>query len=508
MPSKIHIPLSLKDISFFGFIGSALIVTVFLALRMGYLVEYLAAITATIGGIFTFAVLSRKPGVLLLIYLLTLPGYILSMSILFKLTESVTIIRLVQPYKEALAIILFIIGGLIILLKLRLKPIHVLDILILMYFGINLLFLFVPQGPDLSSRFYGLRANSFFVILYFLGRTIPLGKNLQKAILFAIILIGALAGIVVLIEITALPKNWPVTVGMMDYLKAFFGVDPRGHYGLTWTFETSTGLRRYAAFFSNPLELASSTLITGVAALYVMFYFPPRSIGRMFGTVSFGLIGISLLLAISRASLIAFFIQIIVVSVWLRKPRLGLFFILAGLLGVLSLYLVAKPEMIDFVWETITFQNTSSQGHLEGWKEGLQSILSFPLGLGLATSGHAGSRIGGQIGGENQFIIIGVELGILGVALYIAIVLLSILWSLKAYRITEGVAKALCFVAAASKFGLLIPSFTANIEIYTFAMFITWWLVGFSIQQLALLTSQESSQGRLPVKELSFANRS
>ena len=435
-------------------------------------------------GLLIISGLLRNPGNLLVIYLVGLPIYTISLSILYNYTGSHTLIKAIQPWKEVLAFLVLIIAGVGILLKFRFKSLILLDYLIFIYLSLNILYLIVPLGSDFLVRLYGMRANAFFVVIYLLGRFVPLTLRQQKIIFKSLVGIGALAGFVVIVEIVALPVDWPARIGLMKYLNAFFGIEPIGHYGLTWTFETSTAIRRYSAFFANPLELASSTIITGAAAFFAIFSFKRQTRGRLFSIISFILISLSLLLAISRASLVAFFILLPVMCIWLQKVRLGLFILLIAVIGIGGLLVFADPGLIEFTWETVSFQNTSSQGHLQGWIEGARAILEYPFGLGLGTSGHVGSRFGNQVGGENQFIIIGVELGILGMTLYISILILSIYYALRAFHITEGITKGLCFVAAASKFGLLIPTFTAHIEVYIFAMFISWWLVGFSIQQL------------------------
>ena len=63
----------------------------------------------------------------------------------------------------------------------------------------------------------------------------------------------------------------------------------------------------------------------------------------------------------------------------------------------------------------MNFQNTSSLGHLLEWIEGLNSMIKNPMGIGIAMSGNAnGVDQALKIGGENQFLIYGVQMGALG----------------------------------------------------------------------------------------------
>ena len=473
-----------------GIIATTLtLAAISVALWLDILLPLLVFVLAIMVGAAFLVVLWRSPATLLIIYIILLPAYILTIAALYKFSGSTTLVTLFRPWKEFLAILLLIFIGIGALHRLKITGhLHKVDLLVFAYLLLNLLYLFVPWGPELTIRFYGFRANVLFVLIYGLGRLVPISSRLQKWIFGIIIGVGVLAALGALVEVALLPPTWPNLLGYADYIREFFGQEPTGHYGLSWTFETSTGLRRRSAFFANPLELASSTLVTGVAALYLMFAYRPKTIGRWLGIACWGLIALSLILTVSRASTLAFGIQTVVAAVWLRKTRFALFFSVLGAFGLIVGVLVLDPRLLAFVVESITFQNPSMQGHLHDWGVGLQTMFSDPLGIGLGTSGQTGNRFGDSTSGENQFFILGVQLGILGLLLYILILWGSIHYALKAYRRTVGATAALCFVAAAAKFGLLFPSFSAHIENYLFAMFVTWWLVGFAIQQLGRLS--------------------
>ncbi|MFX8972765.1 hypothetical protein ABTN24_19850, partial [Acinetobacter baumannii] len=50
--------------------------------------------------------------------------------------------------------------------------------------------------------------------------------------------------------------------GYADFIYYILNQEPGGNYGLTWTFETENGLKRFASFFSMPLEHAAATVVT------------------------------------------------------------------------------------------------------------------------------------------------------------------------------------------------------------------------------------------------------
>jgi hypothetical protein len=104
--------------------------------------------------------------------------------------------------------------------------------------------------------------------------------------------------------------------------------------------------------------------------------------------------------------------------------------------GFLYVYFFSSDDLRYLIQDTITFQNTSSLGHLIEWIEGLISIYENPFGVGLAMSGNAsGVDQSIKIGGENQFLIYGVQMGVISMVIYFLILIKSIFNSSKLYLI-------------------------------------------------------------------------
>src|SRR5690606_23610692 len=114
-----------------------------------------------------------------------------------------------------------------------------------------------------------------------------------------------------------------------------------------------------------------------------------------------------------------------------------------------------------------------------------ESMISNPWGIGLAMSGNSASvEEDLRISGESQFLIYGVQLGVIGLLLYIAILAFGISKSLQVFRKSPNVNSArVAFVAAVTKFGLLLPLFTANAELYLYVSLVTWWMLGYSMRE-------------------------
>tara|TARA_R110002096_G_scaffold354967_2_gene548202 strand:- start:854 stop:1399 length:546 start_codon:yes stop_codon:yes gene_type:complete len=171
----------------------------------------------------------------------------------------------------------------------------------------------------------------------------------------------------------------------------------------------------------------------------------------------------SLMMTASRAAFGAFYIMLLFVAVIFRLYKL------LGL-GILTFF--ASDEFYYFVYDTITFQNASSVGHVA------DEVF---------------------VGGENQILIYGVQIGVLGMFFYIAILGFGIYKSLLVFRKTEDSNTArIAFVAATTKFGLFLPLFTSNAELYTYVSLVTRWMMGYSLTAYNQLYSTMKSASDLP----------
>ena len=161
-------------------------------------------------------------------------------------------------------------------------------------------------------------------------------------------------------------------------------------------------------------------------------------------------------------------------------------------LGLLTLLLFvgyvvffASEDFYYYVVDTLTMADTSSIGHVVEWVLALDSMVANPMGIGLAMSGNFGSVTDElRVGGENQFLIYGVQLGWIGMLLYIATLFSGIWTSIYVFKNSENLNLArMAFVAGTVKAGLLLPLFTANVEIYTYVSWVSWWMVGLSVRE-------------------------
>lgn len=418
-----------------------------------------------------------------------LPFYITSLSVVFLATGSEEAVGIFQVLKEAVVLISIIVflfyQRQVFEYPFRLQST---DWLMLAFLILGFAYLVLPLGQaaflNKALYFKGILIPG---LIYFLGRNTKF-SDIELTWFFRIIFTVAIGCFLVnLIETFLLDAHLQQFTGYSLYNEVINDLETSGHFGLTWTFETQAVTKRLAGFFSDPLEMASSVLMSFAAGL-IYFLTTKKEYSWPYLLVMACSVG-SLVFSASRAAFGAFFIMIFFVALVFRLYKL----IGAGFLALMAfgVYVVffASEDFYFFVLDTLTFENTSSIGHVVEWLLALDSMVSNPMGIGLAMSGNAGSVTDElRVGGENQFLIYGVQLGWIGMLLYILTLASGVILSLRVfYKTDDKMTARLAFVGAVVKVGLLLPLFTANAEMYTYVTWLTWWMIGFSVQEYSIL---------------------
>ena len=422
-----------------------------------------------------------KPLYMLLYIVCFLPFYTTFQIIVFNAFDNVLLVNLIKYSKDFVfftSFVLFILGTRKGLLDTEIK-LSFLDKLIACFLLLTFTYLIIPLGEAafLSKIIYS--KNIFLIgIVYFFGRKTRFHSKNWNSILKIIIGLTALSFIVAFIE-NIMGIHLHSLIGYADYNMRINDIDPQGNFGLNWSFERQGANPRFASFFADPLEFSASLLLFFSASLWYYLHSKLRNnkiiyLGLMF------VVSYSFLLAFSRGAILAA-VLVLCFGLFISKNYKILF---TGLSIVLIAFLYnlffASEDTRYLIEDTLTFQNSSSLGHLLEWIQGLLSIYENPFGVGLAMSGNAsGVDQSIKIGGENQFLIYGVQMGVIAVLLYLLIIVKSIVNSVITYkRNISDSHRSISFITACIKLGLIIPLFTANAELYLFVALFSWYLVG------------------------------
>ncbi|WP_374951386.1 O-antigen ligase family protein [Mucilaginibacter sp.] len=409
--------------------------------------------------------------------------YTTAMSVTFMLGLK-TLIPFFQFFKEILVSSVLTLN--FINLK-RWPKFHLIDYLILAFLGYTVLYTILPIGEqNFLGRLLALKSMSFYIAVYFAGRLFdPKDVYINKYFSYVALLTVA-AGAVLCVEL-AVGVQMQTYTGFTDYIFYFFNMESGGSFGLVTTFESDGGYRRFASFFSNPLEYAAATLIA--LSIILSLYTTDNNKLKInnFGMMALAASFLAIIFALSRAPLASYFIVIYIYTL-ITKRKTIIKIIHAGFVVavVYVIYLFIKFEnssdgLVAVLLSTIDFSNPSSVGHLQQWLEGILAMIAHPLGLGLGASGRVAGAAGENVGGENQFIIIGVQAGIIALLLYLITFVNFIRVGIRWLPKLEGKERKVCMAVLLIKVGLIIPLLTSEVESSSYISFMNWFFSGLLI---------------------------
>lgn len=419
----------------------------------------------------------------LLIYLVTfLPIYFIFQLIVFDFSENKLSIDLIKYSKDFVIFSSFIIvffGSKNFFLSKEYK-ITFLDKTIILFIMLSSIYAILPIGEaSFYVKLLYLKNIYLIGVVYYLGRNFFIDKNLFFSLKKIFISILCIAFFVSSIEYSF---NFHLH-SFFNYAKFNLLINdilPEGNFGLSWTFERSPDKARFGSIFPNPLEYSSNLILFLTVPLFAILENKKEIVKN---SLIFFIVVISLYYAYSRASILSALIMIFAALLITKNYKLVLYILTALFISIMIFYFTASEDSIYFVLDTFTFNESSSFSHLIEWIQAILTIIENPLGIGLAMSGNAsGVDQAIKIGGENQFLIYGVQMGVISMILYSLMLFKSIKDSFSVYSFSKGYIKELAFIVLLTKFGLLIPLLTANAELYLFVSLTTWFLIG-SIQR-------------------------
>jgi hypothetical protein len=438
----------------------------------------------------------KKTNAIFIYVIAGLPIYNTALSIVYgyKLKSWIPVL---QSCKELLIVVALIVA--IWNYRKKLIP-HRLDYWILAFLAYTALYVLLPIGKyDVLQKLVALKSLSFFTIIYFVGRLLDTSDFSLQKILYAVGVLAFFAACLLVFELLTY-THFQTHIGYAFFNQDYYGLDVGGHYGLSWSFEINDGLKRFASFFANPLELAGSTLVATSLWLAVYTTTANKLEITKTGWIIAGLTLFALLTALSRSSLAGYFILLYAYALITRKKEI-LYFIyaLVGIGVVYLFYVLNDRNVYEYIISTVQLSDSSSIGHVLEWLEGIQSIVTSPLGLGLGESGRVAAAVQENVGGENQFIIVGVQTGIISLLLYVGIYVVVVSACYRAYKLYEGTTKKMALALFVLKLSFIFPLMTSNFDSYSYILYLTWLLTGIfitSVGSQTLNTAHETSGSR------------
>jgi hypothetical protein len=331
------------------------------------------------------------------------------------------------------------------------------DRLALVYAGLVLLYLVLPQGPldgaaTAHGRLFAARHDLIPVLAYFLGRLLLLTPSAWRRVSLALVGVAAALSLWGLADAYLVPLQWWRDSGVPGWYEEQLGLVYKGLSGLpeNWVFNTGdedNPIRRLVSTFLSPLA-------TGYVLVIVLLYLVARR--RTWWTVAAGLVAYAgLLWTHTRAAYLALAVGLVVLAVVSRRVLPVVLAVLALAVGVAFVkafphigpstsYTQAElvilraqgqktPGVSD---DPLSAGDASTASHLRNLRDGIRAVLRHPQGHGLGNSGVSASRTHVTvIAGESTYPELGVDIGILGLAAFLGWVaaVLARLWSRSAW---------------------------------------------------------------------------
>ena len=264
-----------------------------------------------------------------------------------------------------------------------------------------------------QAEFLGIRDAVYFMLAYFVGRAMPELASDEKTMrrLIALLLFTCVAGI---LERAFVSDEMLVKLGVVSYFSDFLGLS-----ALTAGSESGLPLNYWTGIGGHLVRRAGSVYLNGQGfALPFLLFYPlvtawafMRSRITVSVLVAFAIASIGLLLTLTRMTIIVALIQLGLFVTLRKRPEWAV----AGLamaFAMLAAVLILVPGVPSFLWQTLSFQESSTASHANDWANGIVAFAQSPWGSGLGTTDQTALRAGlRHITGDNLYMKYAVEMG-------------------------------------------------------------------------------------------------
>jgi hypothetical protein len=419
--------MHLKNKWFMGIIINVLLLLILIVVPENkiFTIRNLILVDLLFVGIYFFIKISKVPNSLITLLIILLPLNSLLNIILFHFFDIRGFsLNIFKAWKDMLLLIALLYWGIYQIKNpsvFKFKDKKVL-FFVSMFALLEIIYILLPIGPaNFFQKVYSFRTDTFYLFFFLLGILIP--KLDFNKILKVILYSGLVFAGIAIIERFVSPVPLLIWLGMPDYTLYMTGGLPHTQGGISYTYWAAGGIRRVGSLLLNPLDLAAFCLF----ALPTIFILKNKK-QRIFAAI---LLSVGIIFTLSRMPILILCLHIIGVIIINNAKYIKKVLIWGSGTAAILFFLVFlfMGNFRNYVINTITFKEPSARGHLHDWLLALENIIKHPFGMGLATSGSAGARFGNFGGGENQYLILGVQLGWLGIIIFICM-LVSILFYL------------------------------------------------------------------------------
>jgi hypothetical protein len=440
---------------------------------------------------------TARTAAILLIWLL--PFHSLIMAVLFGvLGWSGTTVRMLASWKEATVILLVIwavgrtLGGHTARTRITAPDIAITGLIALATVYLLLQSHVFGLGMPLAAELYGYRDAVFFMLLYYAGRATP-ELAADNGVLRHLYYVALVVSVIGILERLFVSPEVLVVIGVATYMNDFLGLGAfteGNEFGLPqnyWTYFGGMPIRRAGSVFLHSQGFALPfLLLIPAATAWALNRARDRSAWLRIGYV---LIWLGLALSITRMTIAICLVQMCLFYLIVRRPEWTAATVMVGAVAFLAAMLVI-PGVFTFVWETVTWQSSSSESHMKEWLRGTVAIGEKPWGHGLGTTDQVAVRFGMvPVTGDNMYFAYSAQMGLLGLLAQVG-ALVSILWY--SWRLTRDAAtpalKRMGIVMVLTTIGIMLNGATSLVFSSTLLAVLFFWFAG------SVVTNAETSR--------------
>ncbi len=454
----------------------------FVTMLGGGLVFGVAALAAGIG-----LAIWRWPMIGMTAMVVLGPPHQFLMVLVLHFTGSPTILKLVELWKEA--VILLLLAKVIDLAfrRHRSPRFYLLDLGLLIFFAYCAFYLLYPsdvEGTTLATELLGLRADTFFLVPYFIGRGASLSPRQVRFLLIAFGVITMIIAIVAGLEFLAPGTANAVlnALGLREFTDLKVGVLASSN-AVRENDYSGFLIPRASSLVLSDLALGFYTLLAAPLAAGMLLHVPRLRDKIVTNLLVLAVIGTAVL-TVTRSAI--FSMAPILGAVMLRAR--GFFFIVLILIESIAVvipvayHLRITPAVLRLVLST---NDPSVQGHISSVLTSLEIVREQPLGRGLGTAGQVGQVTGLQdaITNEDWYLQLATEIGVPGAIIFALIILGFGIVAFSQYgRVRDPWLRTLCVGMGGATIGFGLVGFTLHVwEAETISM-IFWLFAGMVVR--------------------------
>lgn len=395
--------------------------------------RFLPQLLAGVLGLIVIVLAAKRPDRALLVLIVVLPFQALLLSWLYARGVPASALKSLSAWKElvGLGVVVAGVGG-FVRQRQRLDRFDLVGLAFVAFIAAYAIAprLFAPGAPTATDvRWLAFRQGAAFVILFLAARHANLSDDFTRRAARVVMGVGSVIAAVAVYEFFFSGSWNSFVVDTVQYPKYQFFVTNTTPFNFL-------DIRQYAVIGGNRVERVGSVLFSPLTlGFYLLLPFAialQRTIRdglRSAAGAVLVLTGAGLLLTQTRAALVG---AVVVALVTLRRAagqserrRLQFAAVLVAVV-IIALPAAASTGLTSRVATTASGEGQNATDHVDAFWKGVRTVGSHPLGLGVGTSAGVGQRF--QVQGttitENYYEQVGVEVGIAGMVLFIALTIM------------------------------------------------------------------------------------